>query len=190
MSAPAIDAPSVRTSSGNKLGLAALIGAAISVGEFIGFMSITGQVPKSIAYRPNLLFDLYMQAPVISGFAGAAAVGLAAIALRRTPSVLWASTVGAIVGVALFNAFMVIASTVMSSMASPKLEGPLDFTSFPSAAPSPPAMAMAALVVALPIVLARMPGVAGRRQAIAALVLGAAVGFYWLYNIVWGLNAE
>jgi hypothetical protein len=189
LSAPAVEAASLPISTGSRLGLLALIVAVLSVGEFVGFMSITGQVPKSIAFRPNLLFDLYIQAPLISGFGGAAAVALGMLALRRTPAVLWGSTVGGIVGIALFNATMVVAFTVMSRLAPPKLQGPTDFTGFPSIAPSPPAIAMGALVIGVTLVMARMRNVSGRRQAIAAMVLGAAVSFYWMFNIVWGLNA-
>jgi hypothetical protein len=62
--------------------------------------------------------------------------------------------------------------------------------SFPTIALSPPLIGMASLAIGVGAVLGMRRGVSGHRLAIAALVIGGATYFYWLFNLIWGLNAE
>ncbi len=171
----------------NWLGLLSFVIAVASVAAFMGVMSVSGPFPKSIAYGDNLLYEVYIQSPRISLVAGALAVAMGIIALLRASSVLWTAIVGAIVGIALFSAVM-IASAQMSSALSPP--DALAVASSPTIALSPPAIGMASLVIGLAVVLGTRRGVFGHRLAIAALIMGGATTFYWLANLVMGLNAE
>lgn len=179
------------TTTGRKWpGIVALLLAAVAVTGFIAFMSVSGQIPKSLAYRPDVGFELYIEAPVISGLAGTSSVVAAILALRLASAPLWAPIVAATVGVALFDAVMVIAAQVML-VAAPVVPEATDLAvpHFPSFASSPPDVAMAMLGVGTSAVLARTKSAPGQRPAIAALILGAAVASYWLFNLVWSVGA-
>jgi hypothetical protein len=176
---------------GNWPGLLAFVLAVASVVTFMVFMSVSGPFPKSIAYGHNLLFEAYAQSPMISLVAGALAVAVGIIALWRASSVLWTAIVSAIVGIALFIAVMVIAAQMSSALSPPPLDAQaIAVASSPTIALSPPLVGMASLVIGVAAVLGMRRSMSGHRPAIAALILGGAVSFYWLLNLVWGLNAE
>lgn len=172
-------------------GLLALVVAVASVATFIAFMSVSGPFPKSIAYGHNLLFAAYLQSPTISLVAGAVAVAVGIIALRHVPAILGAAIVSAIVGIALFSVVMVAAAQMASALSPPPLDAKaMAVASSPTIALSPPEIGMASLVIGTAAVLGMRRGVSGHRLAIAALILGGATTFYWLFNLIWGLNAE
>ena len=176
---------------GNWPGSLALLLAVASVMTFIAFMSVSGPFPKSIAYGHNLLFEAYTQSPVISLVTGALAVAVGIIALWRASSVLWAAIVSATVGIALFNAVMVVAAQMASALSPPALDAqPIAVASSPTVALSPPLVGIASLVIGVAAVLGVRRSTSGNRPAIAAVIMGGAVSFYWLFNLVWGLNAE
>lgn len=188
MSAPAVRAS---TYNANWPGLLALLMALVGVLTFIVFMSVSGQVPKALAYRPNLLFELYMSSPLISGLAGASSAVIAILALRRGSGPVWAAVVGAIVGIAVFNVVMVVVAHIMLAAAPVSVDGQgFDVPKFPSFVFTPPAAAMGTLVIGTSAALARLRGAAGHQPAIASLIMGGAVAFYWLLNLVWSVNAE
>jgi hypothetical protein len=172
-------------------GLLALVLAVASVVTFMAFMSVSGPFPKSIGYGHNLLFEAYTQAPVISLVGGALAVVVGIIALWRASSALWTAIVSAIVGIALFNALMVAAAHMASALSPPPLDAKaMAAASTPTIALSPPLVGIAALVIGVAAVLGMRRSISGHRPAIAALIMGGATTFYWLFNMVWGLNAE
>jgi len=176
---------------GNWPGLLAFALAVASVVTFMAFMSVSGPFPKSIAYGHNLLFEAYTQSPIISLVAGALAVAVGIIALWRASSVLWMAIVSAIVGIALFSAVMVVAAQMASALSPPALDAKgIAVTSSPTIALSPPLVGMASLVLGVTAVLGTRRSLSGHRPAITALIMGGAVSFYWLLNLVWGLNAE
>ena len=145
---------------------------------FITFMSTTGQIPKALAFRPNLLFDVYIAAPLVSGLLGVAAVVVAVVALALAKGPVGGAIAAALAGTAFFVLVMVTVARVEFSLAPPSAA--LDGPPFPSIAVAPPAIAMAALGIGIAAVLAAMKRASGNRPAIAALTIGAAVGFYWL----------
>lgn len=172
-------------------GLLALVLAVASVATFIAVMSVSGPFPKSIAFGHNLLFEAYVQSPTISLVTGCLAVVVAVIALRHASSVLGTAIVSAIVGIALFTAVMVVAAQMASALSSPPLDAKaIVVPSSPTIALSPPLVGMVALAIGVAVVLGMRRGISGHRPAIAALILGGATSFYWLFSLVWGLNAE
>ena len=172
-------------------GLLAFVLAVASVVTFVAFMSVSGPFPKSIAYGHNLLFEAYIQSPMISLVAGCLAIVVAVIALRHASSVLGTAIVSAIVGIALFNAVMVAAAQMASALSPPPLDAKaMAVASSPTITLSPPVVGMASLVIGVAAVLGMRRGISGHRPAIAALIMGGATTFYWLFNLVWGLNAE
>lgn len=172
-------------------GLLALMLAVASVATFIAFMSVSGPFPKSIAYGHSLLFEAYLQLPTISLVAGAVAVAVGIVALRHASAILGAAIVSAIVGIALFTAVMVAAAQMASALSPPPLDAKaMAVAGSPTIALSPPVIGMATLVIVVAAVLGIRRGVSGHRLAIAALIMGGATTFYWLFNLVWGLNAE
>jgi hypothetical protein len=172
-------------------GMLALVLAVASVATFMVYMSLSGPFPKSIAYGHNLLFEAYAQSPMISLVAGALAVVVGIIALWRASSVLWTAIVSAIVGIALFIAVMVVAAQMASALAPSSLDAKaMAVASSPTIALSPPVVGMATLVIGMAAVMGMRRGIFGHRPAIAALIMGGATTLYWLFNLVWGLNAE
>lgn len=145
---------------------------------FISFMSTTGQIPKALAFRPNLLFELYNAAPLVSLLLGVAAVVLALVALALARGPVGGAIAGALAGTALFVAVMLAVSRLEFTLAPPSavLDGPI----FPSFAVTPPAIAMTALGIGTAAALVAIKGASRHRPAIAALTIGAAVGFYWV----------
>lgn len=161
-------------------GVLALIAGVVGVLTFTAFLSTTGHVPKSLAYSSNLLFAVYTQAPLISGFAGAAAVLFAAIALRRASQALGAAIVGVGLGIAIFVVVMASAA----SLSSPSTGDAIDAAGFPSLRATPPVIGLAAALVGTAFFLFRARNVSGYRPAIAAAVMGAVVAFYWVMDLV------
>ncbi len=184
------DATTVRAPR-NWPGFLALALAVASVATFIAFMSVSGPFPKSIAYGHNLLFEAYVQSPTISLVAGCLAVVFAAIALRQASSVLSTAIVSAIVGIAFFTAVTVVAAQMSTALSSSEFDAKaMAVPSPPTIALSPPLVGMASLVIGVAVLLGVRRSISGHRPAIAALILSGAVSFYWLFSLVWGLNAE
>ena len=161
-------------------GVLALIAGVVGVLTFTAFLSTTGHVPKSLAYSSNLLFAVYTQAPLISGFAGAAAVLFAAIALRRASQALGAAIVGVGLGIAIF----VVVMSSAASLSRPSTGDAIDAAGFPSLRATPPVIGLAAALVGTAFFLFRARNVSGYRPAIAAAVMGAVVAFYWVMDLV------
>jgi len=127
----------------------------------------------------------------ISLVAGCLAIAVAVIALRRASSVLGTAIVSAIVGIALFNAVIVAAAQMASALSPPPLDAKaMAAANSPTIALSPPLVGMASLVIGVAAVLGMRRGISGHRPALAALIMGGATTFYWLFNLVCGLNAE
>lgn len=180
---------SIRRLCPGVLGMLALLLAVVSGVAFIAFMSVSGQIPKALAFRPNPLFDAYIEAPLASGLFGAAAVVVAILAMSRAGGPVLGAIVGAIVGAALFLGLMVIVAHVEFSLAPPPSDW-VDAPIFPALALTPPAIAMAALGVGTAAVLAVLKGASGYRPAIAAMTIGGAVGFYWLLDLAFSFYAD
>jgi len=159
--------------------------AAISVAAFVTFGSVSGHVPKSLAYNPNLLYTLYSEAPFISQVAGVVSSVLAIVALRGSSRGLQVALIGLAIGIVVFF-------IVMVSVAPALIEGEGVATAgFPLLVLSAPVVGIAGVAIAGVAVLSRLRGVSGLRLAIASVVMGGVVTAYWLFNWVIGnLNGE
>jgi len=166
--------------------------AAISVGAFVTVMSISGHVPKAIAYSSNPLYAAYLWAPSISEIAGVASVVLAIIALRGSSWGLQAAVAGVAIGIVLFLFVTILAFNLMSTVAPPPMDGKVVApASFPLLVLSPPLVGIAGVAIAAVAALSRLRGVSGLRLAIASLVMGGVVTAYWLFNLlIMNFNGE
>lgn len=174
------------------LSVSAFIGAAISVAMFVTFMSISGQIPKAIAYGSNPLYAVYLWAPLISETAGVVAVVLAIVALRGSSRGLQVALVGVAIGTLLFFFVTILVANLMSTVAPPPIHGKVDAPAgFPLLVLSPPVVGIAGVAIAAVALLSRLRGVSGLRLTIASMVTGGVVIAYWLLNLLIGnLNSE
>lgn len=167
------------------LGVLAFAMAAISVAMFVTFMSISGPVPKAIAYGSNTLYAAYSYAPLVSGIAGLVSVVLALIALRGSSRSLAVGLVGAAIGIVVFFFITGLVANAMSGVAQPAIEAKgIESSSFPSVVLSPPVVGISVVAIAAAVVLSRLRSVQGHRLAIAGLITGGVVTAYWLFSLL------
>lgn len=174
------------------LRVSAFLMAAISVAMFVTFMSISGPIPKAIAYSSNLLFAVYWWAPLVSEVAGVVSVVLAIVALRGSSRGLKFALVGVAIGILLFFFVTIFAASLMSTLAPPPIDGKVVApASFPLLVLSPPVIGIAVVAIAAVAVLSRLRGVSGLRPAIASMVTGGVVSAYWLFSLlIFSRNGE
>lgn len=167
------------------LRVSAYVMAAISVAAFVTFISISGPVPKAIAYGSNPLFAAYSWAPFISGVAGVLSVVLAVTTLRGSSRGTQVGLMGLAIGILLFFFVTVLAANVLRTAAPPPIEGKgVTTASFPLIVLSPPVIGFAAVAVGAVIALSRLRNVSGSRLTIASLVAGGVVTSFWLLNLL------
>lgn len=167
------------------LRVSAFLMAGISVAMFVTFMSISGPIPKAIAYGSNSLYVAYSYAPLISGLAGLLAVVLGVIALRDSSRGLTVALVGVAIGILLFFLITGLVANAMSAVAQPPIEAKgVAPSSFPSIGLSPPVVGISGVAIATAVVLTGLRGVSGHRLAISGLITGGVVTAYWLFSLL------
>ena len=168
------------------LGVVALLLALVSLAAFMTFSSVSVHMPKALAYQPSLLVAVYLNMQFISSASGTVAVILALVALLDSPRALRTAGLGLAVGVVLFFGVMFAVSEVMLSLAPPDLGLEAGAPTAVSIvfAPSPPAVGMVGPVIGTMALLISVRGVAERRPAIGALIVGGLVMAYWLLSLV------
>lgn len=168
------------------LGVVALLLALVSLATFMTFSSVSVQMPKALAYQPSLPVAVYLNMQLISSASGTVAVVLALVALLDSPRALLAAGLGLAVGVVLFFGVMFAVSDIMLSLAPPELGPEAGAPTVVSIvlAPSPPAVGMVGPVIGTIAFLIIVRGVAERRPAIGALIVGGLVMAYWLLSLV------
>ena len=174
------------------LGVSAFLMASISVAMFVTFMSISGPIPKAIAFSSNLLYAVYLRAPLVSEVAGVVAVVLAIVALRGSSRGLKVAPVGVVIGILLFFFVTILDASLVSTLAPPPIDDKVVApATFPLFVLSPPVIGIAVVVIATVAVLSRLRGVSGLRLAIASMVTGGVVTAYWLFNLlIFSVNGE
>ena len=174
------------------LRVSAFLMASISVAMFVTFMSISGPIPKAIAFSTNLLYAVYLRAPLVSEVAGVVAVVLAMVVLRGSSRGLKAALVGVAIGILLFFFVTILAASLVSTLAPPPIDGKVVApASFPLLVLSPPVIGIATVAIAAVAVVSRLRGVSGLRLGIASMVTGGVVTAYWLFSLlILSLNGE
>ena len=173
-------------------GILALALALVSVAAFVEFMVVSGPPPKSLAYNPDLLFQIYVAAPLISGAAGVGSIVVAAFALRHASRSLIAAIAGAVAGIVLFFFVTMITASLLSVLrpARPAADSVLT-NQWPALVLSPPVIGMGAVLIGAAALLARLKGVSGRRPAIVAMIAAGVVVSFLLFNVaVLNLSGE
>lgn len=167
------------------LGVLAIAMAAISVVMLVTFMSISGPIPKAIAYGSNSLYVAYSYAPLVSAIAGLLSVVLAVIALRGSSRSLAVGLAGAAIGIVVFFFITGLVANAMNGVAQPPIEAKgVQSSNFPSIGLSPPVVGIAGVAIPAAVVLSRLRGVSGQRLAIAGLITGGVVTAYWLFSLL------
>ena len=166
-------------------GTGSLLLGAVSLAAFLAMFSLSIQLPKALVYGGGPIAFVYINLPAISALPGAGAVVLAIAALTGSKRSTKVAVIGFAVGVGAFVTTMVFVAGAMAPIAP---------SGFPSDAapvaasvafmPTPPAIAVVAPLLVLVAMLLWLRGIAGRRVALAGLIMGGVPVVYWLFALL------
>ena len=166
-------------------GTGSLLLGAVSLAAFLAVFSLSIQLPKAVVFGGGPIAFIYINLPTISVLPGAGAVVLAIVALTGSKRSTKVAVIGFAVGAGAFATTMVFVAGAMA---------PTALSAFPNDAapvaisvgfmPTPPAIAVVAPLLVLVAMLLWLRGIAGRRVAIAGLIMGGVPVIYWLFALL------